>query len=409
MDNHSYKIGTVNINNITNQTKTSALHNFIKTQDLDIIFIQEVENDKLDLPGYNIVCNVDNARRGTAIALKHQIKFSNVERSLNSRIIALRVHDTITLVNIYAHSGSQYRREREELFNFTLSYYLRHHTQHIILGGDFNSVIHSSDATGVSNFSLALKNMVQQLQLHDVVNVLNRENKQFTYITHNSASRIDRIYVSSGLLNNLRRADTHVCSFTNHKALTVRLALPNLGREKGRGYWSLRPCVLTTENIEELQLKWDYWTRQRRLYNSWIEWWVHFAKPKLKTFFRWKTNQMYAEYNRKYQILYTELREAYDRYLGDAGVLVTINRVKARMLKLQREFDTLFIRVNETRVSGEKLSTFQMGDCRRKRTTIDSLDIDDNRTIERSEEIEEFIFDYFKNMYAGEEHEVNDK
>lgn len=50
---------------------------------------------------------------------------------------------------------------------------------------------------------------------------------------------------------------------------------------------------------------------------------------------------MYAEYNRKYQILYTELREAYDRYLGDAGVLVTINRVKARMLKLQREFDTL--------------------------------------------------------------------
>lgn len=113
MDRSSYKIGTVNINNITNLTKTNALHSFIRTQDLDIIFIQEVENDKLDLPGYNIVFNVDNARRGTSIALKHHLRFSNVGCSLNSRLIALRLNDSITLVNLYAHSGSQNRSQRE--------------------------------------------------------------------------------------------------------------------------------------------------------------------------------------------------------------------------------------------------------------------------------------------------------
>lgn len=153
VDRHSYRIATININNITNQTKISALYNFIKQQDADIIFLQEVENDKLNLPGYNVVSNIDVARRGTAIALKHHIQFSNVERSLNSRLIALRVNESITLVNVYAHSGSQNRTQREELFNFTLSHYLRHNTQHIILGGDFNSVIRPCDATGDSNFS----------------------------------------------------------------------------------------------------------------------------------------------------------------------------------------------------------------------------------------------------------------
>lgn len=408
VDRHSYRIATININNITNQTKISALYNFIKQQDADIIFLQEVENDKLNLPGYNVVSNIDVARRGTAIALKHHIQFSNVERSLNSRLIALRVNESITLVNVYAHSGSQNRTQREELFNFTLSHYLRHNTQHIILGGDFNSVIRPCDATGDSNFSLALKNFVQHLKLHDVGVGPNDGNRQFTYITHNSASRIDRIYVSSGLRNNLRSMDTHVCSFTNHKAVTVRLTLPNLGREPGRGYWSLRPCVLSPENIEELQLKWDYWTRQRRQYNSWIDWWVDFAKPKLKTFFRWKTNQMFSEHNRKYQNLYAQLREAYDQYYGNAAMLVTINKIKGKMLKLQREFSMLFFRVNETCVSGEKLSTFQMAERGRKKTTIDRLEIAEHRVLDRSEEIENFVFDYFKTLYSEQEQEVND-
>lgn len=108
MDLISYNIATININTITSETKLNALRTFIHTHALDIIFLQEVENERLVLPGFNVVCNVDPARRGTAIALKQHIKFSNVEKSLDGRLTALRIHNT-TLCNCYAHSGTNYR------------------------------------------------------------------------------------------------------------------------------------------------------------------------------------------------------------------------------------------------------------------------------------------------------------
>lgn len=78
MDFHSYNIGTININNITNENKLNALRHFVRQQDLDIIFLQEIENDSISIPGYNSVCNVDHTKRGTAILLKDYIKYSHV-------------------------------------------------------------------------------------------------------------------------------------------------------------------------------------------------------------------------------------------------------------------------------------------------------------------------------------------
>lgn len=70
MDSSSYIIGTVNINNITNKTKLEALHHFVRSQDVDILLLQEVENSSISIQGFNIIFNVDHTRRGTAIALK---------------------------------------------------------------------------------------------------------------------------------------------------------------------------------------------------------------------------------------------------------------------------------------------------------------------------------------------------
>lgn len=59
MEYTSVNIGTININTITNPTKINALRTFIRSVELDIVFLQEVENEQLNLPGYNVVCNVD--------------------------------------------------------------------------------------------------------------------------------------------------------------------------------------------------------------------------------------------------------------------------------------------------------------------------------------------------------------
>ena len=137
MDFASSNIATININTITNTTKLNALRTFLRTLDIDIALLQEVENDQIILPGYNVVSNVDNTRRRTAIALKEHIQFDSVERSLDGRLIALRVNNT-TLANVYAPSGSVAHAERERFFNNTVAYYLRPCTDYVVLGGDFN-------------------------------------------------------------------------------------------------------------------------------------------------------------------------------------------------------------------------------------------------------------------------------
>lgn len=367
----------------------------------DIICLQEVENEELTLPGYNIVFNVDHSRRGTAIALKDFIKFTHVEKSLDSRMITLRVLNT-TIANVYAPSGTAMRAERERFLNTTLAYYLRHNTEHTVLTGDFNCVLRPCDATG-HNHSPALQATIQQLQLHDVWQLLRSRDTGFTYITHNSSSRLDRVYVSTGLREQLRDVNTHVCSFTNHKAVTVRLCLPNLGREQGRGYWSLRPHLLTDTNVEEFQVRWQFWTRRRRDFTSWMSWWVGFAKPQIKKFFRWKSKEAYDNFYLDHQRLYARLKEAYDAYYLDAAVLPTINRIKGEMLSLQRRHTQMFVRINETYIAGEAISTFQLGEKKRKRTIITKIEEDHGRTVEDSEEIEQRLLQYFSDLYTERE------
>jgi exonuclease III len=128
---------------------------------LDIIFFQEVENENIELDDFNIVYNINEDKRGTAIALRQHIQFSNIEKSLDSRMLVLRINNNITLCNIYAPSGSQHRQYRDIFFNSNLAYYLRNLTDYLIMGGDFNSVIHAKDSIGNSNFCNALQRTVQ--------------------------------------------------------------------------------------------------------------------------------------------------------------------------------------------------------------------------------------------------------
>lgn len=401
MEYASYNVATININTISNETKLDALRTFLRTLDIDIALLQEVESNQLSLPGYNVICNVDQAKRGTAIALKEYIHFSNVEKSLDGRLIALRINDT-TIASIYAPSGTQYRAERERFLNNTVAYYLRHNTPNVILAGDFNCVLRPCDATS-SNGSPALKSTVQQLQLRDVWEELCPRIPGHTFITANSTSRLDRIYVTAGLCDHLRTADTHVCSFSDHKAVTARICLPCLGRERGRGFWCLRPHLLTMENIEEFQYRWQYWIRQRRGYPSWMAWWLSYAKPKIKSFYRWKSKIAYDDFHREHQRLYGQLQQAYDRYYMDASVLTTINHIKGQMLALQRNFTKLFMHINETYIAGEALSSFQLGERRRKRTTISQLTNERGETLNRSDDIEQHMLEYFRQLYTAEE------
>lgn len=80
----SYNIASININAISNENKVNSLRSMIRLLDLDIVLLQEVENSRLSFPGFQVYSNVNETRRGTAIALKMHMPVSNVQRSLDS-------------------------------------------------------------------------------------------------------------------------------------------------------------------------------------------------------------------------------------------------------------------------------------------------------------------------------------
>lgn len=67
----------------------------------------------------------------------------------------------------------------------------------------------------------------------------------------------------------------------------------------------------------------------------------------------------------------------------------------------------MFVHANESFVSGEPISAFQVGESRRKRTIINRLDLSDTEYIEDSTEIENHVYEHFREMYSQREETLN--
>ena len=169
----------MNINGLNNKMKQLQLIDFMKYNRISILLVQEhnIRNKNVISPELNdfceIILNPSIAHKGgTAILIDRRISFNifHVEKSANSRIISLKlcVHDqSIHLLNVYAHSSNV--KEREELFNNELIYYLRNNLDNTIIGGDWNCILSQRDTESThANFSQALWNLKKHLKLNDI-------------------------------------------------------------------------------------------------------------------------------------------------------------------------------------------------------------------------------------------------
>lgn len=407
-DLRSYKIATINLNAVTNETKLEALKSFIRVSDFDIIFLQEVALTTLQISGYNVVFNVDGSRRGTAIAVRNYFSYGRVERSLDTRIISMRING-VTLINVYAPSGTLNRGARENFFNATLPYYYYNATETVVIGGDFNCVVNAKDATGSNSHSPMLRRFMNASNVSDTWELLHRDQVEFSFIRPGSASRIDRILITQNMQNWLRTAYFAATAFSDHKAYVVRTVLPLLGSPPGRGIWRLQTKILDhPEVIEELALKWTYWVRFRRNHRSWVDWWMSFVKPKLVSFLKWKTSIHNRNFHDTMELYYALLHSTYDRLERDATQLQTVNHIKGLMLNLQRKHTSENHRLGETYIAGEKTSIFHIASRRNRKseTTIKQLQTETGLLTEDGE-IQENVSSYFENLYSPGQIEAN--
>lgn len=367
--------------------------------EVDIVMLQEVCGE-INISGFDSFVNTMDGKRGTAILVKSHIKTSQVQKSYDLRIISLMINDHATLCNVYAPSGCAQKDARERLFSQTIQYYINDGVGKLIVGGDFNSVINRKDANHSSNYSQAFKCFTESLKLCDTWEAVKKNEIDYTFIRNGSGARLDRIYVSKAMKADVVDIKSQNCSFSDHKAVILKIRLPNLGQPFGKGLWRLNDVVLSVDVVAEFRAKWAWWVRQKRYYGSWMSWWIDFAKLKIISFFKWKYSILRKRYHDTTEFYYSALNRLYKEYVSNPLLLPEINKVKGRMLALQKDMTKNMYKNSKTYISGENASIFHVGEkiYNKEKTQVKALEIG-GETITDRQVIENEIIRFYTNLY----------
>jgi exonuclease III len=102
----SIKLATLNINGLTSPTRVAMLEAFLRLQEIDILFLQEVTQHILgDLHGYTTHYNIGITMRGTAIVKRNETQLANIYKIPSGRAIAAKFRE-VWIINIYASSST---------------------------------------------------------------------------------------------------------------------------------------------------------------------------------------------------------------------------------------------------------------------------------------------------------------
>ena len=410
------KFLSINVNGLNAEKKQRVLNNFLFRYGIDVICIQEhnvsnVANVSIIGEYYHTYINTCyQLKGGTAILIRKNsgINIVRVELHASSRIMHMKCELNnvyFDIINVYAHSGSNFKKERETLFSEEMLYYLQNNLDNTLLVGDFNCIISPKDSTSNASYlnSDNLKNICNNLNLYDAHNIYNKGLVQYTYIKRGYGSRIDRIYVNK-LKNNILQFDTIPVEFSDHHAVLVKVDIANVYEIQRQSYWKLNASLLDDLNVYELfQNSWNVIKDAKNGFNNVLEWW-DFAKTEVATLFQKVGKQLKAQ---KFGLLSClEEKMKYYNYKHqsnpDKGYPEIID-IKAKLNKIKSEsYEGLRIRARiEDKIHGEKLSSYLIKKQKiRADNYIAQLDIFDN-IITNQKAIIYHATRFYENLYEA--------
>ena len=149
---NGYRIWTLNINCLVNHSSKLGLLEFLRRNDPDFLFLQEVNllqpelSEMIKPLRYSCYGNVTETGRGTAILWKESLVVTNLKIIVPDRIMSVDF-GIYTFINVYGPSGRARRQERAELYSINLNLYLAGIKKRVkVLAGDFNCIVEKRDA-----------------------------------------------------------------------------------------------------------------------------------------------------------------------------------------------------------------------------------------------------------------------
>jgi hypothetical protein len=101
----------------------------------------------------------------------------------------------------------------------------------------------------------------------------------YTHYSSLGASRIDRLYITSDLLQRKRGIETIATALADHLSVSLHLTIDMPLVRWGRGMWKIYTTMLA-ENIitEEIKTLWGQFQRQKSYFPSIPTWWDRYSK-----------------------------------------------------------------------------------------------------------------------------------
>ncbi len=313
------KVASINTQRILQDSRLATLKNFCIDQGFDVVGLQEVRfHNVLNFePHYNLITNHETERGGTAFLIKKELKFKNIVKEAEGRVLTLEIED-ITFVNIYAPAGKTQKEERNSFYQSTLPSFIPMDRSSTILFGDFNAVDNITDRmsnTGARNESVckSLVTLTSSFDLVDCWKRLHPEHLGHSYYHQKGSSRLDRFYASKNLSPLVKTIELQPVVFSDHHCLSI--SIENRKQESRKTPKTLRIWKMNTAILEEEDYSVRIHTfineaRKHQLHSSDIrKWWDEIFKTGIK--------KLTIDYCRQRSQLLRATRSFYQQCLTD--------------------------------------------------------------------------------------------
>ena len=249
----SLKIATLNIRGLKDPKRKQKLIKFIDENNIDILALQEVNVKSLEIHDRNLksIVNYDGMSPGTALIYNTNLKIKKYKIESTGRIIRVEF-ENFTIVNVYGPQESLPTPNKNLFFDETLPKYLKSYNENLILLGDFNNTTHSIDREGPTRINGKFKRITEKLNLIDTFRNLNGDIRDYTFISRNGKTRIDRIYCERKLENEIIRCTHSNFPLSDHRPVILELK-DNLNKEKApvSDHWKMNVCKLNDKELDE--------------------------------------------------------------------------------------------------------------------------------------------------------------
>ena len=296
------KLVSLNVNGLRQQKKRKAfINNFLYpplapspqivclqethfSSDLDNLLRQQFQYEMFFLHG-------PDANGGLAIAFSRNLAFKIHDKkeisvpirgaNNNACCQCLLIHCDIQdremiIANTYVHPDTTFA-VKDKFLGEVGEAVLLMDCQHTICCGDFNMVMDpkkdtTPGAAKSAPLSPHLRDFIDTMEWVDSFRILNPTSRRVTHFrAHaNSGKRLDHIFVSGNIVNELQSAEIHTKNLSDHCAVSVGLSLSR--NPKGRGYWRFPDPLLKNK---------DFIAHMKSCIKGTIERNIHDAEPGL--------------------------------------------------------------------------------------------------------------------------------